>query len=97
LLAFVAHWLGAWLQPLEWIGTDPRDVCRYFARRLQRDTPKERHWLLVARPLGIPLLAWHRELAVEPSLPIDLTTLRFEADAVFAVRRDGTSVRLTLR
>lgn len=97
LLAFLVLWFGGTWPPLEFVGTDPRDSCRYFARRLQRDTPKERHWLVVARPLGIPLLAWHREVAVEPSLPIDLATLRFEDDGVFAVRRDGTSVRLTLR
>lgn len=97
LFACCALLLFDWLQPLELVGTDPRDGSRYFARRLQRDTPKERHGLLVARPLGTTLLAWHREVTVEPSLPVDLTALRFEGDAVFAERRYGTSLRITLR
>lgn len=97
LLAFFVLWFGGELGSLELVGTDPRDGCRYFARRLQRDTPKERHGLLVAMPLGTTLLAWHREVAVEPSLPVDLAMLRFADDSVFAERRDGTSVRLTLR
>lgn len=97
LLAFFAWWFGGGLPALELVGTDPRDGSRYFARQLQRDRSMHRPWVVVARPLGTTLLAWHREVAVEPSLPVDLTALRFEGDAVFAERRDGTSVRLTLR
>lgn len=86
-----------WLHPWESIGTDPHDGSRYFARRLQRDTPMERRWLLVATPLGGDAIAWHNGVAIEPSLPIDLTTLTFEDGAVFAQRRDGPPLRLALR
>lgn len=97
LLAFFALWFGGELPALELVGSDPRDGCRYFARRLQRDRSMHRPWVVVARPLGTTLLAWHREVAVEPSLPADLAMLRVADDGVFAERRDGTSVRLTLR
>lgn len=97
LLAFLALWLGDGLPRLELVGTDPRDGCRYFARQLQRDSSMHRPWVVAARPLGGSAIAWHRLITVEPSLPVDLATLRFEDDGVFADRHDGTSLRLTLR
>ncbi len=98
-------WLLAWvglttiglLEPWESVGTDPRDGSHYFARPLRRDAPMERHTLLVATPLCGDAIAWHHVVAVEPSLPVDLTELRFEGDAVFAECRDGARVRLALR
>lgn len=102
---------ASWLWPLTWVGlttigllapwesvgTHPRDGSRYFARPLRRDTPKERHTLLVARPLLGEAIRWHHVVGVEPSLPVDLTGLRFEGDAVFAERGARAPVRLTLR
>jgi hypothetical protein len=84
-------------EPWESVGTDPRDGSHYFARPLRRDAPMQRHTLLVATPLCGDAIAWHHVVAVEPSLPVDLTELRFEGDALFAERRDGARVRLALR
>lgn len=96
LLALLALWFGGGLPPLELVGTDPRDGCRYFARQLQRDRSMHRPWVIAARPLGGSAIAWHRFVTVEPPLPVDLATLRFEDGGVFADRHDGTSLRLTL-
>lgn len=107
----IALHAASWLWPLTWVGlmtvgllepwqavgTDPRDGSHYFARPPRRDTPKERHTLLVAMPLLGDAIRWHHVVAVEPSLPVDLTELRFEGDALFAERRDGVRVRLALR
>jgi len=98
-------WLLAWvglttivlLEPWESVGTDPRDGSHYFARPQRRDMPRERHTLFVATPLLGDAIRWHHVVGVEPSLPVDLSKLRFEGDAVFAERRDGVRVRLALR
>lgn len=98
-------WLLAWLglvaiyvfEPWQAVGTDPRDGSRYFARPLRRDAPMERHTLLVATPLCGDAIAWYHVVAVEPSLPVDLTMLRFEGDAVFAERSDGARLWIALR
>ena len=107
----IALHAASWLWPLTWVGlmtvgllepwqvvgTDPYDGSRYFARPLRRDAPMERHSLLVAAPLCGEAIRWHHVVAVEPSLPVDLTMLRFEGDALFAERRDGARLRLALR
>lgn len=98
-------WLLTWvglttiglLEPWPAVGTDPRDGSHYFARPLHRDMPRERHTLLVATPLCGEAVRWHQVVGVEPSLPVDLTMLRFEGDAVFAERGAGAPVRLALR
>lgn len=98
-------WLLTWvglttielLEPWPAVGTDPRDGSHYFARPLHRDMPRERHTLLVATPLCGEAVRWHQVVGVEPSLPVDLTMLRFKGDAVFAERGDGAPVPLTLR
>lgn len=106
-IAMVASWL--WLMavvgllglhyanPLEHVGTDGRSGKHYFARQLQRDRGMQRHWLSERTPVLGGWLEWWRIVAVEPSLPVDLTTLRFEDGLVFAECRDGTLVRLELR
>lgn len=106
-IAMVASWL--WLMavvgllglhndnPLEHVGTDGRSGKRYFATRLQRDRGMLRHWLSERTPLPSGWLEWWRIVTIEPSLPVDLATLRFEGSVVFAVCRDGTVQRLELR
>lgn len=106
-IAMVASWL--WLMavvgllglhydnPLEHVGTDGRSGKRYFAKRLQRDRGMQRHWLSERTPLLGGWLEWWRIVTIEPSLPVDLTTLRFEGSVVFAECSDGTVQRLELR
>lgn len=106
-IAMVASWL--WLMavvgllglhydnPLEHVGTDGRSGKRYFAKRLQRDRGMLRHWLSERTPLPGGWLEWWRIVTIEPSLPVDLATLRFAGSVVFAVCRDGTEQRLELR
>lgn len=106
-IAMVASWL--WLMavvgllglhyanPHEHVGTDGRSGKHYFARLLQRDRGMQRHWLSERTPLLGGWLEWWRIVTVEPSLPVDLTTLAFDGGMVFAQRRDGPPVRLELR
>jgi hypothetical protein len=106
-IAMVASWL--WLMavvgllglhydnPLEHVGTDGRSGKRYFAKRLQRDRGMQRHWLRERTPLPGGWLGWWRIVPIEPSLPVDLTTLAFEGGMVFAQRSHGPPLRLELR